>query len=105
LAGKIAGATPHMGDYDRGVSGSCRPEDLETALQLVHLTFTQPTRDSVGFAVFKNRLRSWLADRANSPGAAFQDTVTAVNTNNFYMDRPLTVEETESLSLDQALDF
>ena len=32
-----------------------RPADLETALQLTYLTFTQPTRDADGFAALKKR--------------------------------------------------
>jgi zinc protease len=104
-SGKLASAHPYLDDYGQGVTGSCRPEDLETALQLTHLTFTTPTRDTIGFAAFRKRLESWLAERANSPDAVFEDTLTAVNTNRFYMDRPLTTRELQSLSLDRALAF
>ncbi len=37
LSGKIAQASPSIGDYTQGISGSSTPKDLETALQLNYL--------------------------------------------------------------------
>src|SRR6185503_17559417 len=69
LAGRLADAYPYVEDYSHGISGSCRPEDLDTALDLATLAFTQPTRDSSAFVTLKRRMRSVLMERANSPEA------------------------------------
>jgi zinc protease len=105
LAGRIARAGATYGPYTHGVFGSARPADLETALQLVYMTFTAPTRDPDGFAALKKRARAGIEDRANSPEAAFVDTITAVNTGNFYMDRTPTPQQIDSVQLDRVLAY
>jgi zinc protease len=105
LAGRIARVGPSYADYTQGISGSTRPQDLETALQLTYLTFTQPTRDPDGFAAFQKRTVEFLKDRANNPQAAFSDTTVAVNEGGFYLHRVPTVAQVEALRLDQVLAF
>ena len=46
LAGKIAQASPSIGDYTHGVSGSATPKDLETALQLNYLAHHRAEHDA-----------------------------------------------------------
>jgi len=105
LAGRIAHVGASYGDYTQGISGSTRPQDLETALQLTYLTFTKPTRDPDGFAALQKRMVEFLRDRANSPQAAFSDTVEAVNEGGLYLDRVPTVAQVEAVTLDQVLAF
>ena len=105
LAGRIARVGASYGDYTQGISGSTRPQDLETALQLTYLTFTQPTRDLDGFAAFQKRMVEFLKDRENNPQAAFSDTVVAVNEGGLYLDRVPTVAQVEAVTLDQVLAF
>ena len=105
LAGKIARAGVSIDAYSQGVNGSARPVDFVTALQLAHLAMTQPTRDEAGFTALKARLHSFLEDRANSPEQVFADTVTAVNTGRFYMNRVPRVAEVDAVTLDDVLAF
>jgi zinc protease len=105
LAGRIARVGASYGDYTQGISGSTRPQDLETALQLTYLTFTQPTRDPEGFAALQKRTVEYLKDRANNPQAAFSDTIVAVNEGGLYLDRVPTVAQVEALRLDRVLAF
>jgi zinc protease len=105
LAGKVVSVHTEISDYTEGLSGSCRPEDFETALQLVSLELTQPTRNPEAVPNVKKRLRTWLDNRSNSPEAVFQDSVTAINTGRFYMDRPLTQADVDALELEPALAF
>jgi zinc protease len=105
LAGRIARVGASYGDYTQGISGSTRPQDLETALQLTYLTFTQPTRDPDGFAALQKRMVEFLKDRENNPQAAFSDTVVAVNEGGLYLDRVPTVAQVEGVMLDQVLAF
>ena len=105
LAGRIAGAGTYVQAYTHGLSGSARPADLETALQLAHLHFTHLTTDPGAVAGMKQGFHGFLAERANDPEAAFEDTLTALNTGGFYMDRVPTAAQVDSVRLEDALDF
>ncbi len=105
LSGKIVRVSPSFAPYTHGLSGSTRPADLETALQLIHLGFTQVTRDPDGFAALQKRIGAIFADRANSPEQVFQDTLNAVNTGGFYMNRPPTADGIAAMKLDPALEL
>ncbi len=76
LAGRVASSGTSIDDYVRRASGSCRPEDLETALQLLTLQFTQPTVGAEDLRSFQDRVRTSLANRANSPEQVFDDALT-----------------------------
>jgi zinc protease len=105
LAGRIASAGTRAQDYLHGLSGAARPADLETALQLAHLYFTQLTPDTASFIAMKRGFHGYLVQRANSPEAAFEDTLMAVNRDGFYLDRTPTTAELDSVRLDDALAF
>ena len=105
LAGRIARVGVSYGDYTQGISGSTRPQDLTTALQLTYLTFTQPTRDPDAFAAFQKRTVEFLRDRENNPQAVFSDTVVAVNEGGLYLDRVPTVAQVEGVTIDKVLAF
>ncbi|HEY6659729.1 MAG TPA: pitrilysin family protein, partial [Pyrinomonadaceae bacterium] len=51
LTGKVASATPFIGELEEGLSGSSSRKDLETMFQLIYLRFTQPRADANAFAV------------------------------------------------------
>ncbi|WP_233268865.1 M16 family metallopeptidase [Mucilaginibacter lacusdianchii] len=78
LNGKVAGAMPYISERTEGVSGSAAPADLETALQLTHLYFTKPRKDTAIFKGIISRVKSSLANRENDPGNVFNDTISAV---------------------------
>lgn len=105
LAGRIVDVAPSYGLYVHGIDATARPEDFETALQLAYLTFTHPTRDPAAFAALERRLHEAFANRANSPDAVYQDTVSAVNSGGFYMSRVPTAAELDAVSLDRVLAF
>jgi zinc protease len=100
LSGQIANASLSMGPYTHGVSGGGTPKDLETALQLMYLSFTAVNHDADAFALMKRRLRANLENQAQSPGAVFGERVRLVNTNNHYISRSMKSEDVDTL--DQA---
>ncbi len=104
-AGKIVTAGTFVNDYRHGLNGSARPADLETGLQLAYLDFTHPTRDSASFAGLIEGFRKFLDERANQPDSWLQDTLIAVNSGNFYMDRVPTAADLGAVRLDDALEF
>jgi zinc protease len=105
LAGKIVSGTPYVTNYTHGFNGSATPKDLETALQLTYLSFTQPTDYPEAFDVYRTRLRGDVANRATDPDVAFSDSVAAVNYDNHYMIRPLTPEQVEALDFRKTIEF
>jgi zinc protease len=101
LAGKLASASAFVSTALHGVSGSATPRDLETALQLVYLTFTAPNRDPQAFELMQRRLEAGLANQAESPGSVFGDRVRGINTSNHYTSRPLRLEDIPRLDPEQ----
>jgi zinc protease len=105
LAGKAANVMPSIGELDEGFAGSASPEDLETLFQLIHLYFTHPRKDPTAFQAMKGQLGAMLANRSNSPAAAFGDTVQVTLAQGNPRARPLSVEALDEVDLDEAFAF
>ena len=105
LAGRILRVNAYVSTYTHGVTGSTRPEDLETALQVLHLGFVQPTEDPAGFAALQAQVNAFLSNRANSPDQVFGDSARAVNTGGFYLNRMPEAGQAAHVKLADALAF
>ena len=103
LAGKIASVSPFIDLQTHGVRGSMRPQDIETALQLTYLTFTDPGGNQNTFDLMKRQLSALVANREQNPGSVFSDRVRALNTGNHYSSKPLTPGTVAALTLDTML--
>jgi zinc protease len=103
LSGKAASVGTEIDELSQGVSGYAAPRDLETMLQLVHLYFTQPRRDSSAWEAYRERARESFLNRGASPEGAFVDTIAKVLTRDDPRSRPLTAASFDSLHLDRAL--
>ncbi len=97
LAGKIASASPFISTSSQGISGSSTPANLETALQLLNLTFTAPGDDPQAFALIRRQLEASYANRDNNPGLLFGEKVSQVNTSGHYTSQPLTLDRIAKL--------
>jgi zinc protease len=97
LSGQIANASLSMGPYTHGVSGSATPKDIETALQLMYLSFTSANHDPDAFELMKRRLRANLANQSQSPGAVFGERVRLLNTSNHFTARSMKVADVDAL--------
>jgi zinc protease len=100
LAGRIASASPFVSLSTHGVSGSASPGELETALQLLNLTFTAPGGSAEAFALLRRRLDALVANRGRNPNEIFAEKANEVTTANHYTALPWTAETVASL--DQA---
>ena len=100
LPGQLVSVSADVSAFTHGVSGSSTPRDLETALQLMYLYFTAPNRTPEAFELLRRRLEAALANRAQSPGAAFGERVRQLNTMNHYSSRALTPEDVTKLRPD-----
>ncbi len=105
LAGKIANASPFISLSTQGISGSSTPADLETALQLLNLDFTQPGDDPEAFALILKQLHSAYENRDRSPEILFREKVGDVNTGHHYSSRPLTLERIDKLDRAAMMSF
>jgi zinc protease len=104
LTGRRASASAFASMSTHGISGSAAPADLETALQLLHLSFTAPGDDPQAFALMKQQLEIAAANRGRSPNQVFNEKITQVTTSNHYTSRPLTAEDVASLDRGKMLD-
>jgi len=75
LAGKTVAVNPTFGATSEGVSGNSTVKDMEAMLQLTHLYFTQPRKDTALFKSFVQRNKSQFAMLSANPQAAFIDTM------------------------------
>ena len=105
LAGKIIRVMPFATTYLHGVNGSTRPEDLVTALQVLHLGFIKPTEDPAAFAALQAQFNAFLANRANSPDQVFADSANAVNTGGLYLSKVPNAGQVGAVKLADALAF
>jgi len=105
LAGKIAQASPTIGEYTHGVSASASPKDLETAFKLNYLVFTAPNLTREAFELMKRRVSSALENQAQSPGFVFNEKVDQVNTSNHYSAKALTPADIGALDLERMQRF
>ncbi|WP_423146479.1 M16 family metallopeptidase [Rubrolithibacter danxiaensis] len=78
LAGKRVFVSPYISERSEGIYASATPKDLETALQLTYLYFTQPRKDEAIYSAFITQQKAMLENRSSDPNAVFSDTVSAV---------------------------
>jgi zinc protease len=105
LAGKIAAATPFVSASSHGISGSSTPANLETALQLLNLSFTAPGNDPQAFVLIRRQLEASYANRDNNPGLLFREKVSQVNSNNHFTSQPLTLARIAKLDPAAMMSF
>ncbi len=105
LAGKVVNVNPFISGEYEGFSGSAAPKDLETALQLVYLYFTNPRKDTTAFESFKTRMAGFFENSGNRPERVFSDTLQVTLANYHPRVRPVTKEWLESVDLEKAFDF
>ncbi|GGH61543.1 putative Zn-dependent peptidase/thiol-disulfide isomerase/thioredoxin [Filimonas zeae] len=78
LNGKTINASVFIKDRSKGLAGSCAPDDLETALQLIYLQFTAPRTDNRIYSNMINGMKASLLNRYADPVNVFNDTVNYV---------------------------
>lgn len=105
LAGKIVNVSPYINETTQGISASTSPKDLETALQLVYLYFTEPRKDADIWQSNITQTKSVLANRSLDPQAVFADTVTATLSNHSFRRMTTTAAQLDKASLDKAYSF
>ena len=100
LTGKNLSVTPYLSNLEHGISGNSTVKDLETALQLVYLFYTDPRFDAEEWNNGIQQLQSYLPNMVNTPdyklGKRLRETLYG---NNPRMET-LSPEKLEKASLD-----
>jgi zinc protease len=105
LNGKQINVAAGIGPRAQNINGMTTPADLETALQLVYLQFTQPRKDSLLFANIINNVRESITNRYTDPNNVFADTVSYVLGNYQFRSAPTTIERLDKISMQKAYDI
>ena len=105
LTGKVAAATPFVGELEEGLSGSSSRKDLETMFQLIYLRFTQPRADATAFGVQATQTRTLMANQAAEPEFAFFQALTNARYQNHLRRRLPTPADVDEWNLDKSLAF
>lgn len=105
LTGKQVSVAPYIGERSEGINGSATPKDLETALQLVYLYFTQPRKDIDVYNGLLSQEKASLANRSNDPGSVFSDTLSAVLGNYSVRRTGPSIEKYDQINLDRAFEI
>jgi zinc protease len=92
LADKVFSVSPYVSELREGFSGNSSVKDVETMLQMVYLYFTEPRFDETSFQSYMMRMAGMLQNKAASPEAALQDTLSVVLANYHERARPMTTE-------------
>ncbi len=91
LAGKSLSVTPYIGGTRHGVSGQSTPKDLETALQIAYLYFTDPRFDENEYMTGINQINALLPNLKANPDFQFQIEMNKI----LYGNNPRVVNLTE----------
>ena len=73
LAGKNAHVSPYINNTTHGINGQSTPKDLETAFQLMYLTFAEPRFDAEEYATGIQQIEAVLPNLMTSPDFLFQN--------------------------------
>ncbi len=79
LNGKIASASPGIGNYDETMKGSSSVKDQETMLQLTYLYFTAPRNDENAFELYMKQVTTYLENASQNPQKAYSDSVNLIS--------------------------
>jgi zinc protease len=103
LSGKLVGTESYISERSEGLYGSSTPKDLETALELIHLYFTSPRKDTVLYNNYIEQYASEIANRNNDPKSVYADTVAAVLGDHNVRRTGPSLEKLQQIRLDKVM--
>ena len=105
LASKSLKVAPAINSEGQRITGTSSVKDLETMLQLTHLYFTSPRKDSVAFEGMMNRTLSLLKNRNASSKVVYNDSLSAVLYDHNVRMAPVTKEIAEKADYNRILEI
>ena len=83
------------------VSGRISPKDLETALQMVYLYFTQPRWNATDYKTWMEKMKANYINAESDPRKAFRDTVSVIMASHNSRIIPMTYKLLDKVSLEK----
>ena len=105
LTGKVVNISPYISELYEGFNGSCSPNDLETAFQLIYLYFTNPRFDEAATNAYMSRLVAFLQNKSLNPDAVFRDSVQFILADRNPRAMPDNVEKFKKVNFDKAKEI
>jgi zinc protease len=100
LTGKTLSVTPYINALDHGIEGNATGKDLETALQLVYLFFTEPRFDQDEYDNGINQIKAILPNLVQQPNYKLQKELFKVLYNDNPRRAMLSQETLDAASLE-----
>lgn len=82
LAGKRVQVNMAISDDQDMISSRTSPKDLETALQLIYLSFTSPRWNQADYKTWLDKVKAYYINASVEPRTAFGDSITVMVSNH-----------------------
>lgn len=105
LIGKYVSLKPWINLNETGISGECNLNDLEVLLQLMHLVFTSPGKDSITFNNCIQNYKSEFETKSKIPINILYDTIELVKSNYHISEKPKRISEFDKISFQKTRDI
>ncbi|MCX6246796.1 MAG: insulinase family protein [Bacteroidetes bacterium] len=99
MSGKRVSLRVSTSEERDGFSGRLSPKDLETALQLIYLYFTQPRWDIKDYTNWMDKMKANLINADSDPRKAFRDTISLIMSNHNPRVIPISYKMLDQVSL------
>jgi zinc protease len=97
LQDKTARVYSGVGTYEENLQGNSNKKDLETLMQLIHLSFTKPRKDSVAFVSTIEKQKAFIQNRGSDPDQVFNDSIYYFMSGYHYTSKPTTEDDLKKI--------
>lgn len=101
MAGKKVNVMVSLSDDQDIISSRTSPKDLETALQLIYLYYTQPRWNETDYKTWIEKVKAEYINADAEPRKAFRDTVNVMMNNHSKRALPMTYKLLDNISFDK----
>ncbi|MEI7983849.1 MAG: insulinase family protein, partial [Bacteroidota bacterium] len=101
MAGKRVSVGIYLSDDQDVITGRTSPQDLETALQLIYLGFTQPRWNESDYKTWMEKVKANYINAASEPRNAFSDSIDVMMTNHHSRGLPTTYKSLDQITFDK----
>lgn len=105
LTGKNASIFSYVWEGGEGLGGESGAKDIETALQMLYLYFTQPKVDKMGFDNFLAEQKMFMGSKNLNPDMVLADTISSALTNYHPRRAPIQYEDLAKIDTKRALEI
>ncbi len=105
LYGKQVGVSLDMNNYYNYIGGNSVPKDIETAMQLIYLHFTNISKDEESFNSIKEQLALMLANKNLQPESVFSDSLTLTIYGHNPRFAPTCKEDLDKIDYDRIMQI